>query len=49
MSRLIDADALCMDIIHSIEYCGDILEIIARQPTITEREMEWIPDKEVDE
>lgn len=34
MSRLIDADALWMDIIHSMDYCDDILEIIERQPTI---------------
>lgn len=32
--RLIDADALWMDIIHSMDYCDDILEIIERQPTI---------------
>ena len=32
--RLIDADALWMDIIHSMDYCDDILEIIERQQTI---------------
>lgn len=32
--RLIDADALWMDIIHSMDVCDDILEIIERQPTI---------------
>ena len=35
--RLIDADALWMDVIHSMDYCDDILEIIERQPTIEER------------
>ena len=34
MSRLIDADALWMDVIHSMDYCDDILEFIERQPTI---------------
>ena len=43
MSRLIDADALWMDVIRSMDYCDDILECIERQPTITEREMEWMP------
>ena len=43
MSRLIDADALWMDIIHSMDYCDDILEIIERQPTIKERKTgRWI-------
>lgn len=37
MSRLINADALWMDIIHSMDYCDDILDIIERQPTIEER------------
>lgn len=32
--RLIDADALWMDVIHSMDYCDDILEFIERQPTI---------------
>ena len=35
--RLIDADALWMDIIHSMDYCDDILGIIEQQPTIEER------------
>ena len=41
--RLIDADALWMDIIHAMDYCGDILEIIERQPTA---EPKWIPCSE---
>lgn len=32
--KLIDADALWMDVIRSMDYCDDILEIIERQPTI---------------
>lgn len=32
--RLIDADALWMDVIHSVDYCDDFLEFIERQPTI---------------
>ena len=45
MSRLIDADALWMDIIHSMDYCDDILDIIERQPTIEERKTgRWIDD-----
>ena len=32
--RLIDGDELWMDIIHSMDYCDDLLEIIERQPTI---------------
>ena len=31
--RLIDADALWMDIIHNMDYCEDILEFIEAQPT----------------
>lgn len=31
MSRLIDADALWMDVIHSMDYCDDILEFIERE------------------
>lgn len=34
MSRLIDADALWMDVIRSVDYCDDILEFIERQPTV---------------
>ena len=42
--RAIDADALWMDVIHSMDYCDDILEIIERQPTIEERKRgKWIP------
>lgn len=32
--RLIDADALWMEIIHTMDYCDDILEIIEHQKTI---------------
>lgn len=32
--RAIDADALWMDIIRSMDYCEDILEIIEKQPTV---------------
>ena len=46
MSRLIDADALWMDIIHSMDVCDDILEIIERQPTI---EPERKPGKWINE
>lgn len=35
--RLIDADALWMDVIHAMDYCEDILEIIEKQPTVEER------------
>lgn len=42
MSRLIDADTLWLDIIHAMDYCEDILEIIERQPTA---EPKWIPCK----
>ena len=45
MSRLIDADALWMDVIHSMDYCDDFLEFIERQPTI-EPEPRWIPCRE---
>ncbi len=46
MSRPIDADALWMDIIHCMDVCDDILEIIERQPTIEpERKTgNWLPD-----
>ena len=40
--RLIDADALWMDVIHSMDYCDDILEMIESQPTIVQ-ESQWIP------
>ena len=40
--RLIDADALWMDVIHSMDYCDDILEFIERQPTIEPERGEWI-------
>ena len=39
MSRLIDADALWMEIIHRMDYCDDILEIIEAMPTVPQ----WIP------
>lgn len=32
--KLIDADALWFDVMRSIDYCDDFLEIIERQPTI---------------
>lgn len=32
--RLIDADVLWMDVIHAMDYCDDILEIIEKSPTI---------------
>ena len=43
--RLIDADALWMDVIHSMDYCDDILEMIESQPTIAQ-ESRWIPCSE---
>ena len=43
--RLIDADALWMNFIHSMDVCDDILEIIEKQPTI-EPEQHWIPCSE---
>lgn len=43
MNKLIDADALWMDIIHAMDYCDDILEIIERQPSA---EPQWIPCSE---
>ena len=43
--RLIDADALWMDVIHSMDYCDDILEMIENQPTI-EQKLQWIPCSE---
>ena len=44
MSRLIDADALWMDVIRSVDYCDDILEFIERQPTV--EQPAWIPCSE---
>jgi hypothetical protein len=35
MPRYIDADVLWRDITSNIEYCGDVLEIIERQPVVT--------------
>lgn len=32
--RLIDADALWMDVIHRMDYCDDILEMIEAMPTV---------------
>ena len=32
--RLIDADALWMEVIHTMDYCDDVLEIIEHQKTI---------------
>lgn len=43
--RLIDADALWMDVIRSMDYCDDILEMIKSQPTI-EQKSQWIPCSE---
>lgn len=40
--RLIDGDALWVEIIHRMDYCDDILEIIESMPTI-EPEQRWIP------
>ena len=37
MSRPIDADALYKDICRAYDECGDILEIIDKQPTIEPR------------
>jgi len=42
--RLIDADALWMDVIRSVDYCDDILEFIERQPTVEQQQ--WIPCSE---
>lgn len=42
MSRLIDADALWMDIIHSMDYCDDFLSFIDAAPTVPQ----WIPCSE---
>ena len=42
--RLIDADALWMDVIRSVDYCDDILEFIERQPTV--EQPDWIPCSE---
>lgn len=36
--RLIDADTLWMDVIHAMDYCDDILEMIEQQPTVMEEE-----------
>lgn len=47
MSRLIDADALWMDVIRSVDYCDDILEFIERQPTV--EQSHWIPCSEYPE
>lgn len=43
--RLIDADALWMDVIHGMDYCDDILEMIESQPTIQPGQR-WIPCSE---
>ena len=41
--RLIDADALWMEVVHRMDYCDDILEIIESMPTIEqERTGKWI-------
>jgi hypothetical protein len=43
--RLIDADALWMTIIHAMDYCDDILEIIEKSPTIDPvRKGKWLWD-----
>ncbi len=41
MSRLIDADALWMQVIHTMDYCDDILEIIEAQPS-AQKTGKWI-------
>ena len=40
--RLIDADALWFEIIHYMNYCDDILELIEKTPTVPQ----WIPVSE---
>jgi len=40
--RLIDADALWMEIIHRIDHCNDTLDIIEEMPTVSQ----WIPCSE---
>lgn len=44
MGRLVDADALWMDVIHSVDYCDDILEFIERQPTVEpdQKKGQWV-------
>ena len=42
--KLIDADALWMDVIHSMDYCDDILEIIERQPAVEPLNKESVLD-----
>ena len=46
--RLIDGDALWMEIIHRMDYCDDILEIIESMPTIEpeRKKGEWVPAKD---
>ena len=42
--RTIDADALYKDICRAYDECGDILEIIDKQPTIEPRKGKWETD-----
>lgn len=37
-ARLIDAEALYMDIIHRFDYCDDFLEMLEEAPTIFEED-----------
>ena len=37
--RLIDADALWMDVIHRFDYCDDFLEMLENAPTANVREV----------
>lgn len=44
--RTIDADALYKDICRAYDECGDILEIIDKQPTIQPQKGRWLKDEE---
>ena len=44
MPRLIDADALYKDICRAYDECGDILEIIDKQPTIEPPKGKWLKE-----
>ena len=37
--KLIDADALSLNILRSLDYCDDILEIIEKQPVVENRHL----------
>jgi hypothetical protein len=47
--RLINADALYKDICRAYDECGDILEIIDKQPTIEPRKGHWIKKMKITE